>query len=452
MGSWVTEIMKKNLLLFLSFILVFNSSAYCLANDIIDETSIHQIENPNTGNVIAKVKSEHLKAGVRTDRILFNNGIKNFTGIGKHTFIIPADKKLGSRRSLRKLAKQGLFEYVEADHKIYVDGSKKYTTTRRISVTNSTTSGSSEPSISTNDQYFSSQYHLSQIKANKAWNYSKGGNVTVAVIDSGVDANHPDLAGRVVGRENHPEDTLDVYGHGTKVAGVIAANTNNEVGVAGVGWDVSIHTMRVTDDKGLGSISSIVQALEDVHQAGIKIVQISLSTPSDSASLRDAVALAQKRGILIVSTSGNTFKEEIRYPAAYPGVIGVGSVSNTNTIENYSTRGSHVGLVAPGSGILTTRKGTGYSAVTGTSFASPQISGVAALMLAINPKLTSAQIRTILFQTATDLGTSGKDTTYGYGLLNALKAVKLSKDYSGSNSLRKIKSKSFGYSNYQNRI
>ena len=168
------------------------------------------------------------------------------------------------------------------------------------------------------------------------------------MLDTGVDASHPDLDGKIYGDENLlPEDKSDSIGHGTEVSGIIAANTNNKQGIAGISWNTKILPIRITDEYGQARVSTVVEALDRAYDQGVKIVQISLSTNQFSQVLKDAVEEANDRGMLIISSAGNTGEREVRYPAAFEGVICVGAVNSAKRIESYSTLGDHVSIVAP---------------------------------------------------------------------------------------------------------
>ncbi len=379
--------------------------------------------------VVPKKTSVYSK---RTDRLMRRQGIK-YRKIVNDTFVIPLEKSSDKEKSIAELKKSGLFDLVEPDYKISLDeyGERNYNTI--IKHSDELTTGIEDISqgikeITPNDKGFASQYYLKDINANKAWSITVGNSLSVGVLDTGVDSNHPDLIGKVITDNSvSTDDTVDSIGHGTEVSGIIAANTNNNQGIAGIAWNTMILPVKVTDENGQARVSTVVAALDKAYSSGAKIIQISLSTSQFSQTLKDAIALAQSRGLLIVSTGGNTAIREVRYPAAFDGVIGVGATDQSGKIESYSTTGDHISLVAPGSSIYTTSIDSGYAAVSGTSFSAPQVSGTAALIWSVVPTLTNDEVRDILIQSATDLGNPGKDTTYGYGLLNTEKAIELAK-------------------------
>lgn len=398
--------------------------------------SVHIVkaeEIANFDSLIVK-PTEKVKKLRRKNRLMHRQGIIKFKKINENAYLVPLDADSSNEEKLSKikeLKKSGLFDLVEPDYKISLDQiqEKNYiTVTKHSSFINNSVVGSDEDvqDITTNDSDFKAQYYLKEINVTKAWNgIDWKDSVLVGVLDTGINANHADLENRIIG-----DDAFDDIGHGTEVAGIIAANTNNNQGIAGLSWNTRVVSLKVTDENGQARVSTVVSQLEKAYQSGVKVVQISLSTNQFSFTLRDAIKLAQDRGILIVTSAGNSGINELRYPAAFDGVIGVGAVGRNKTLETYSTTGEHVSLVAPGSAIHTTSNNGDYTEVTGTSFAAPQVSGIAALLFSIEPDLTAEDVRKILLLSADDLGDVGKDQSYGYGLLNARKAVDMAKTYS----------------------
>ena len=364
----------------------------------------------------------------------------NYQRINDSIYLIPLnenDTAETKKQKIEALQQSGAFELIEPDYKLALDQERIYTTITRHSETEQPNlpANISEPKeVTPNDKDFTAQYYLKIVNAPKAWGITTGNSLSVGVLDTGVDANHPDLNGKISSGSGADDiDLNDTIGHGTEVSGIIAANTNNNQGIAGVSWNTKIVSLKITDDFGQARVSSLVSALEQAYQKGVKIVHISLSTNQFSQTLKDAIKEAHDRGILIISTTGNSGIEELRYPAAFNGVIGVGAVDETKQLEFYSTTGEHVSLVAPGASIYTTSLNSTYTKVTGTSFAAPQVSGAAALIWSIAPNLTNDEIRNILISSADDLGDPSKDKQYGYGLLNIEKAAEMAKAKSISN-------------------
>lgn len=386
-------------------------------------------QNNDYDSLIVKPKETLLKSR-RVNHLLYRYGIPKARKVNEKVYVIPLSNNENKENKIQELKASDLFELVEPDYKISLDDLERHYTKVNLLPKKSLESDNTEAKeITPNDKGFSSQYYLRQINATKAWNITVGDSLLVGILDTGVNSKHPDLTGKISGgRNENNKDLSDDIGHGTEVAGIIAANTNNSQGIAGISWNTKILSVRITDENGQARVSQVVQGLDEAYSKGVKIVQISLSTNQFSQTLKDAIKEAKERGILIISTGGNTGIEELRFPAAFDGVIGVGAVDKTKDIESYSTRGEHISLVAPGSFIYTTSLSS-YNETSGTSFAAPQIAGAAALVWSINPELTNNEVREILLNSADDLGQDGRDNEYGYGLLNIEKAVELAKGY-----------------------
>jgi subtilisin family serine protease len=280
------------------------------------------------------------------------------------------------------------------------------------------------PQVVPNDYYFSFQWHLSKIGAPDAWGISVGSsNVTVAVLDSGVDPSHPDLAGKLLSGWNFYNgngDTSDVTGHGTAVAGVAAAATNNTVGVAGVGWKCLILPVRVTDENGYASYSLLSKGLVYAADRGARVAVVSFQIFNGSA-LTSAAKYFMDKGGLVFAAGGNTGQFENYTDNPY-----IISVSGTTSDDkSWGSYGPYIDLSAPCSAIYTTIKGGGYGDVGGTSFSAPIAAGVAALIFSVNPSLTPSQVEQILEATAVDLGDPGYDIYYGWGRVDAYAALKM---------------------------
>jgi subtilisin family serine protease len=279
------------------------------------------------------------------------------------------------------------------------------------------------PAFAPNDPYYGSEWHLQTINAPTAWNTSVGTGVTVAILDSGVDATHPDLLGQLVPGWNfydNNSNTADVYGHGTMVAGVIAALGNNGVGVAGVAWGAKVMPVRVTDTSGVGTLSAFANGLTYAADHGARVANLSFPVQS-SSSTQTAAQYFMNKGGVVFNSAGNYATLDSTPPSN--SLVSVSATGSTDTLASWSSYGPYVDVSAPGVGIWTTTLGGGYSAVSGTSFSSPLSAGVAALMISVNPSLAPSQIVSLLESTAVDLGTVGYDYSYGYGRVNAGAAV-----------------------------
>lgn len=307
------------------------------------------------------------------------------------------------------------------------------------------------------------QWHLDNpdfggIEAEQAWDVSTGaGSVVVAVLDTGIAYENygsycqaPDLAGTafVQGYDfiNGDAHANDDQSHGTHVAGTIAQATDNGTGVAGVAFKTTLMPVKVLGADGSGSISAIADGIRFAADNGVKVINMSLGTdapPPRLRTLEDAVKYAHGKGVLLVAAAGNDGKAKLNYPAGYAEVIAVGATSYDETLAPYSNSGDGIELVAPGGDSNEDLNGDGYPDMvlqntlnpntqdvcdfgywffSGTSMASPHVAGTAALVFAAGVD-SAASVRQILRDTADDLGDAGYDTTYGYGIVNAAKAL-----------------------------
>lgn len=313
-----------------------------------------------------------------------------------------------------------------------------------------------------NDPNFAAQWGLAKINCPAAWDRTTGSaNVTVAVIDTGVDLDHPELAPLIVqgmdmvdlgpnpvappgfrfegdfqGRDNIPQDEV---GHGTHVAGTIACLSNNGAGVAGVTWSCRIMPVRVlarivninnpADVRGTGSAADIAAGIRWAVDNGARVLNLSLGGPSDTQVERDAIAYAIAHGAVVVAAMGNGFQQgnQTSFPAAYPDVVAVGAIDQADHRAAFSQTGPHIDVAAPGVGVLSTVWDNGFTTMSGTSMASPHVAGVAALILSCNRNLTGAQVADILRQTARPLRDNPADPipndNYGFGCVDAQAAV-----------------------------
>ena len=280
------------------------------------------------------------------------------------------------------------------------------------------------PEGTANDTYYSSAWHLPKIGATTAWDVTTGDNVVIAVLDSGVDATHPDLAGRLIPGWNfydNNSNTADVFGHGTLVAGSASANTNNGVGVASVAGNALIMPLRISATDGSASFSNMAKALTWAADKGAHVANISYQSVSGSATVASAAQYMKNKGGVTVVAAGNTGVEQTFAPT--DTMISVSATTSSDAVASWSSYGSYVDVAAPGSGIWTTKKGGGYGSANGTSFASPVTAAVIAMMRSVNPVLPPADLEKILISTAVDLGTAGFDKKFGHGRINAAAAV-----------------------------
>ncbi|TCO50507.1 subtilisin family serine protease [Kribbella antiqua] len=277
--------------------------------------------------------------------------------------------------------------------------------------------------------------YLNTVRMPQAWDLSKStGSQTVAVLDTGVDAGHPDLAGRLVpgynAITNVAQTPVDDNGHGTMTLGIIAANTNNTIGIAGVGWSAKAMPVKVLDAEGSGYDDDIAEGIDWAVAHGAKVINMSLGGPGDNAVLHDAVKNAVAKGVVVVVAAGNDGTDVPQFPASYSEVIAVAAANEGGALTDFSSYGNWVDVAAPGWNIISTgvRSMTpaGYDPYwycTGTSCSAPIVTGIAALVKNKWPSWTPAQIAARIKTTARDAGPRGADPYYGYGNVDAYAAL-----------------------------
>lgn len=282
------------------------------------------------------------------------------------------------------------------------------------------------------DPYRSQQWALDDLRAEGAWPTSTGSGVDVAVVDTGVTGTHPDFAGRICsgvafldsnGVAMTGQGATDGNGHGTHVAGIAAAGSGDRVGIAGVAPSAHLIPVRVLDAAGHGSSSDVARGITWAVDHGAEVVNLSLGGPH-SVAVDTAVAYAESHHVVVVAAAGNDGPTgPANYPAALPTALAVGSYDEGGGISWFSTGGAYVDVAAPGSGIVSTYKDGRWTYMSGTSMATPHVSGTVALLLAAAPSLTPAQVRARLTGTAVDAGPIGHDDEYGWGRIDPLAAL-----------------------------
>jgi type VII secretion-associated serine protease mycosin len=281
------------------------------------------------------------------------------------------------------------------------------------------------------DTYRSQQWDFAKIRIADAWQRSTGAGVTVAVIDTGVEAAHPDLAGHVLAGKDYVAKTegvsSDPNGHGTHVAGTIAAVTGNGTGVSAIAPDTKILPIRVLAANGSGSMADAAAGIIWAADHGANVVNMSLGSTSPLAAMTNAITYARSKGVTVIAAAGNERAKgsPTSYPAADAGVIAVAATESNDAVASYSNKGNYVDVAAPGSLIWSTvpvSQGS-YQMYSGTSMAAPHVAAVAALLKAYSPALTPDQIEQALESSAVDLGAKGKDNDFGYGRIDAAAAL-----------------------------
>jgi subtilisin family serine protease len=268
----------------------------------------------------------------------------------------------------------------------------------------------------------SDQYAPQKLNLSEAHRLAKGNRVLVAVIDSEVDASHPDLTGAVTASFDASTDDERPHLHGTGMAGAIAARRN----MLGTAPSVGLLTVRAFSARANsveGTTFNILKGLDWAAAQGARVVNMSFAGPADPR-LRDALEKAYKKGIVLIAAAGNAGpKSPPLFPGADKNVIAVTATDTNDALFTGANRGDYVAVAAPGVDILAPAPGGTYQLTTGTSVASAEVSGVVALLIERNPSITPADVRRILMSTAKDLGPKGKDRDFGAGLVNALQAV-----------------------------
>lgn len=319
--------------------------------------------------------------------------------------------------------------------------------------------------VSTNDPQLSNQWYLNKIKTEEAWSsVSTAGtyDIWVAVLDTGLDLTQNDLQGRYLtdssvdvtkvnsdGSYKRLSELSKTYdsSHGTLTAGVIAAKRNNKIGIAGIATGYDNRACRVmavkvsdgvnTEGKEIISDADIAKGIKHAVNKGAEVINISISSTYASPLLKEAVDYAEAAGVVVVASAGNYNNNIMRYPAAFSSVICVSATTSSNAKSSFSCYGDWINMAAPGSGIVTTDLKNKYPSVNGTSFSAPITAAAAGLMFCVNPSLKPQQIRSFLYNTATNIGSA---SIFGKGLLNAGFAVERAKYEEFKNSKIKLSS------------
>jgi minor extracellular protease Epr len=336
------------------------------------------------------------------ENVILENGITNYS---RHKIINAISADVPEKVS-NKLKISPKIKYVEEDAQVQIAGKP------------------SQPQPQQPPQQIT--WGIARVKAPETWNNSTGKNVKIAVLDTGISSTHTDLAVsggiNLVGKLKNNKWNDD-NGHGTHVAGIIAAR-NNTIGVVGVAPDAQLYAVKVLDAYGNGYISDVIEGIDWSVQNNMNVVSMSLGTTAYSQALNDSTANAYKTGILLVAAAGNSGDgnlgtDDVLYPAKFDSVIAVSAVDYNNIAPVWSADGAKVELAAPGVDIYSAWLNGGYVNASGTSMAAPFVSGVAALIKSKNLSMTPQEIRHTLDYNAIDLGDPGRDRIYGFGLVQA---------------------------------
>ncbi len=347
------------------------------------------------------------KAGLKDAEVesqVRGQGATKARRIGKSSLFIVDLPSAGSERAmLAVLSRNPHFRFVELDYRV-------------------------PASFAANDPYLGSQWHLTKINASTAWDAAQGSGVTIAILDSGVNGAHPDLASRIVPGRNVVDgnsDTTDVNGHGTMVAGTAVASLNNGAGVAGTAGAAKLMPVRISDANAYAYWSNVATGLYWAADNGAKVANVSYSGAATSSSVQAAADYMRAKGGMVFISAGNAGTEVTATTSA--SITVVSATNSSDARPSWSNWGGLVKLAAPGEGIWTTERGGSYNAPSGTSFAAPMAAGVAALVMSARPDLGVAQVENAIFSSAKDIGDVGRDKYYGFGRIDAAAAVQLAK-------------------------
>ena len=323
-------------------------------------------------------------------------------------------------------------EFAEPDYLVFADPLDVALSQTRANT--NTVLTTTMPPMPPNDRLYDRQWALPKINALAAWAISSGSDVTIAVLDSGVDVEHPDLAARIVrGYDfvNDDDNADDDNGHGTHVAGIAAAISNNGIGISGLAWNANIMPLKILNQSGVGTSSDLVRAICWAVTERADVINMSLGSPFASHTVHTAVDYAISQGIVLFAAAGNHYHRgnPITYPAAYKSVIAVAATDRDDLKAEFSNTGTYVDIAAPGVDILSTDIRADQSIwayKSGTSMSSAYAAGLAALILSVDPDLSPDQLRTVITDSVVDLGCPGRDILFGYGRIDVAAALSLS--------------------------
>lgn len=282
--------------------------------------------------------------------------------------------------------------------------------------------------MGTNDPYYGSYgWFLEMTNAPYVWARGAfGKGVVVAVLDSGVMMSHPDFEYTQFvspyNTTNGSTDVTDTIGHGTGVAGIIAASYNNQKGLTGIMPQASIMPIKITSGATGGKHSWLIQGIDYAASHGADVINMSVGDPIESVAMNDACNRAAAKGVILVAASGNDYDCTIEYPASYSSVVSVGSIERDGAHSTFSTYNQYVDVVAPGRGIFLPTTNGKYASMTGTSGSAPQVAAMAAMIKSLDKSINGTGFKEILRVTCVDKGKAGRDDYFGYGLMDLSRA------------------------------
>lgn len=276
-----------------------------------------------------------------------------------------------------------------------------------------------------NDPYYrTQQWGPQKIQAEQAWDVTRSSSsIKIAIVDTGVQANHPDLSGKVIKGYDFVDrdwDPNDLNGHGTHCAGIAAASTNNSTGIAGMAPNARIYAVRVLDANGSGSLNNVADGIVHAADNGAQVISLSLGATSSSSTMQNAVNYAWSKGSVVVAAAGNSGNTVKNYPAAYANAIAVAATDSNDRKASFSTYGSWVDVAAPGVNIYSTYTSSRYASLNGTSMATPHVAGLAGLLA--SQGRSNSNIRTAIQNTSDRI--SGTGSYWSHGRVNANSAVR----------------------------
>lgn len=426
-----------------------NYSIESVDSDTLRDVKVdHPEENEGTSHyhknqIVVKFAEQPTEAMLQQiSRDLGGFPVRHLSKLG-HTYVFESTKM--EAQDMMEYFKQWKVEYAEP-HYLYLTNTKIRTPMNPRNVTDDgdstrgaspdgqgtagTPEGQEEPTESPNDALFGEyQWNLPIIETLKGWTIEKGSaDVPIAVVDTGVDLGHPDLAARLgkgINIIREGSDPQDDVGHGTHVAGIISAMVNNQEGVAGMTWNNPVMPVKVLDASGSGSTYDVAMGIIWAADNGAKVINLSLGNYADAQFLHDAIRYAYDKDVVLVAASGNDNTEQPGYPAAYPEVLAVAATDANRNKASFSNYGDYIDVAAPGVGIASTYPDNQYAALSGTSMASPHVAALAALIRSVNPALTNKEVMDILRQSAEDIGPPGKDIYFGYGQIDVRRALQM---------------------------